>query len=255
VLLRSITKHVKEQNWFAVGIDFLIVVVGIFVGLQVSAWNDLRGERQAEVTALVALHADIVSTASELQSTIDLTAASNTSLRVLAEYADGQHDDLSVAEIDRHILFGVFRIPGFSPNMVTYDELTNTGRLDLIRNTELRKRLQHLAAEIAELRITGGGIEKMAYETTDVFLLKNYDWRGFVMLNTNNGAAVVDWVEPMKDRRDVSSALRRPEFLNIILYRARLNMVYLLNANTLSKSLEDIKMLIEDRLEEAGHKP
>ncbi len=255
MILRSITKHVKDQNWFAVGLDFIIVVVGIFVGLQVSAWNDARGERQAEITASVALHEDIVSTVSELQRTIDLTAASNTSLRVLAEYADGQHDDLSLAQIDRHILFGVYRIPGFSPNMVTYNELTNTGRLDLISNNELRKRLQELASEIATLRITGDGIEKMAYETTDAFLLKNYDWRGFVGLSTNNGNAVVDWVEPMKGRRDVSSALRQPEFLNIVLYRARLNMGYLNSANTLSKSLEDIKMLTEYRLEQAGHKP
>ena len=255
MLLRRITKHVKDQNWFAVALDFIIVVVGIFVGLQVSAWNDARGERQAEITALVALHEDMVSTISELQSATDLTTASNISLRVLAEYADGQHDNLSVAQIDRHILFGVFRIPGFSPNMVTYGELTNTGRLDLIRNTELRKRLQQLEAEIAELRIIGGGIEKMAYEITDVFLLKNYDWRGFVWLNTNNSGTIVDWLEPMKNRRDVSSALRQPEFLNIVLYRARLNMGYLNDANTLSKSLEDIKILIEDRLEQAGYEP
>ena len=31
MLLRRITKHVKDQNWFAVFIDFLIVVVGVFI--------------------------------------------------------------------------------------------------------------------------------------------------------------------------------------------------------------------------------
>ena len=40
MLLRRITEHVKTQNWFAVAIDFIIVVVGIFVGLQVSNWNE-----------------------------------------------------------------------------------------------------------------------------------------------------------------------------------------------------------------------
>ena len=42
MLLRRITKHVKDQNWFAVGIDFVIVVVGVFIGLQVANWNDDR---------------------------------------------------------------------------------------------------------------------------------------------------------------------------------------------------------------------
>jgi hypothetical protein len=42
MLLRRVTKHVKDQNWFAVGIDFAIVVVGVFIGLQVANWNERR---------------------------------------------------------------------------------------------------------------------------------------------------------------------------------------------------------------------
>lgn len=32
MILRNITKHVSDQNWFAVLIDFLIVVVGVIIG-------------------------------------------------------------------------------------------------------------------------------------------------------------------------------------------------------------------------------
>ena len=49
MLLRSVTQHVKDQNWFAVGIDFLIVVVGVFVGIQVSNWNEARLFNQTEI--------------------------------------------------------------------------------------------------------------------------------------------------------------------------------------------------------------
>jgi hypothetical protein len=42
MLLRRITKDVTDQNWFAVFIDFLIVVVGVFIGIQVANWNDVR---------------------------------------------------------------------------------------------------------------------------------------------------------------------------------------------------------------------
>jgi len=34
MILRPLTKHVKDQNWFAVGLDFFIVVFGVFIGLQ-----------------------------------------------------------------------------------------------------------------------------------------------------------------------------------------------------------------------------
>lgn len=35
MLLRRFTQHFKEQNWFAVGLDVLVVIVGIFLGMQV----------------------------------------------------------------------------------------------------------------------------------------------------------------------------------------------------------------------------
>jgi len=42
MLLRRITKHVSDQNWFAVFLDFVIVVVGVFIGIQVANWNEER---------------------------------------------------------------------------------------------------------------------------------------------------------------------------------------------------------------------
>jgi hypothetical protein len=42
MILRRITEHVKTQNWFAVGLDFVIVVVGVFIGIQVANWNAMR---------------------------------------------------------------------------------------------------------------------------------------------------------------------------------------------------------------------
>ena len=46
MLLRRIITHVKAQNWTAVALDFVIVVVGVFIGIQVANLNDARGERQ-----------------------------------------------------------------------------------------------------------------------------------------------------------------------------------------------------------------
>lgn len=47
MILRRFMKHVTDQNWFAVGLDVLVVIVGIFLGLQVQAWYDGRNEQIA----------------------------------------------------------------------------------------------------------------------------------------------------------------------------------------------------------------
>ena len=46
MILRRIREHVTGHNWFAVAIDFVIVVIGVFVGIQASNWNQARLERQ-----------------------------------------------------------------------------------------------------------------------------------------------------------------------------------------------------------------
>jgi hypothetical protein len=42
MILRRIREHVAHHNWFAVAIDFIIVVAGVFVGIQASNWNQAR---------------------------------------------------------------------------------------------------------------------------------------------------------------------------------------------------------------------
>jgi hypothetical protein len=50
MILRRVTKQVKDQNWFAVGVDFCIVVLGVFLGIQIGNWNaDAALSRKAEV--------------------------------------------------------------------------------------------------------------------------------------------------------------------------------------------------------------
>lgn len=39
MILRRVIEHVRAQNWFAVAIDFVIVVLGVFLGIQIGNWN------------------------------------------------------------------------------------------------------------------------------------------------------------------------------------------------------------------------
>lgn len=59
MLLRRVTQHMKAQNWLAVGIDFVIVVVGVFVGIQVSNWNEARLDRQTGERHLAEIAEDL----------------------------------------------------------------------------------------------------------------------------------------------------------------------------------------------------
>lgn len=47
MLLRRVAQHVRTQDWLAVVLDFAIVVVGVFIGIQLGNWNDSRQTRQS----------------------------------------------------------------------------------------------------------------------------------------------------------------------------------------------------------------
>jgi hypothetical protein len=46
MILSRITKALREQNWFAVAIEFVIVVAGVMLAFQITAWNETRGDLQ-----------------------------------------------------------------------------------------------------------------------------------------------------------------------------------------------------------------
>ena len=42
MILRRLAEAIQQQNWFVVLLEVMIVVVGIFIGLQVDDWNQER---------------------------------------------------------------------------------------------------------------------------------------------------------------------------------------------------------------------
>ena len=61
MILRRLTANLRAQNWTAIAIEFLIVVLGVFIGTQVANWNQERSERRETHRMLVQLRPEIES--------------------------------------------------------------------------------------------------------------------------------------------------------------------------------------------------
>lgn len=73
MIFRRIKAHVGKENWFAVFIDFIIVVFGVFIGIQVSNWNDVQSSKRQEQTYLVELRAEVVDNDKVISNKRELT--------------------------------------------------------------------------------------------------------------------------------------------------------------------------------------
>ncbi|MCX7554750.1 DUF6090 family protein [Marinicella sp. S1101] len=136
MLLRRITQHVQNQNWFAVFIDFLIVVVGVFIGIQVANWNETRLENQLSADFTERLRDDIFEEAWDFEYMIEYyTDVQQNAERVLADLESGKQ----LKDIDLVIAaYRASQINIITRRRSTYDELVSIGKMDLIKDQLLR---------------------------------------------------------------------------------------------------------------------
>lgn len=138
MILRSVIKHVRDQNWIAVGIDFPIVVVGVFFGIQVANWNELRVERDLEQRYLERLVTAIAQDIVEHDDAVSLAEHRERRAVLLIDALS----DASIAEDHPSELFDAVEIAGYSyhPNISdeVYEEMIATGNARIIRDDELR---------------------------------------------------------------------------------------------------------------------
>lgn len=154
MILRRVTEHVRSQNWFAVGIDFFIVVVGVFIGIQVANWNAERLERQIERDTLIRLHDDIV----------ESIAGQDRDLRFLEQQLSDQRIvvralDACTVAADEEPSFqrGLATLGYVNPPRLfrrTIDEVAASGRTEVIRSEVISDELASIVA-IVEWRAAG----------------------------------------------------------------------------------------------------
>jgi len=145
LLLRSITQHVKDQNWFAVALDFFIVVIGVFIGIQVANWNDTRANDARSELYLERIASDLNEEAAMYDDRIQFwRQVSDNGLTVLDEVSGGGSSLTSWELLLAY--FQASQVAEFYPFNSTFEELKSAGELDLIHDADLRSELSEYYA-------------------------------------------------------------------------------------------------------------
>lgn len=149
MLLRSITRHVKDQNWFAVALDFVIVVVGILIAFQITNWSTNNGNRHLEQQYLERLHDEVSDMVTLNQSSVDWDETILERMEQLGGYFIENETDIPltaehcVALIQSHIYVTSIVAPS------TIEELLSTGRILLISDEKIRSSIINFTQSIA----------------------------------------------------------------------------------------------------------
>ena len=146
MLLRSVTRHVKEQNWFAVLVDFVIVVVGVFIGIQVANWNEARQDSILSGRILERLDVEFADISGEIDVALRSHQRNMDGLIAIIEAIDNNKLPVENEDPFKAGLLYSYTHRSSTYRSATYREIIANGRIELIADEDLRKVL--LAFEI-----------------------------------------------------------------------------------------------------------
>ena len=159
MLLRRVIEHVRKQEWTAIAIDLVIVVVGVFIGIQAANWNEKRADEARARGYLERIHADLETDVANYRNR----------MRFWRAVSDYGYAGLAFADSGRtggatqwDLLLAYFQasqVAEFWPRSTTFDELKSAGELNLIANLDLRNALAHYYTEAGNPALT----ERPAY--------------------------------------------------------------------------------------------
>jgi hypothetical protein len=144
MILRRIITHFRKQEWTAIGIDFVIVVLGVFVATQVTDWNNQRLERDEYRRALARLDTEITANIETISTNLpEIERALGVANHALDVLQTCRHSAENVAAIDA----GLMEIRGTSTLPLrrrALEDLTSNASLLAHQTAEERQRFADL---------------------------------------------------------------------------------------------------------------
>ena len=150
MLMRRVIEHVRAQNWTAVGLDFVIVVVGILLALQISEWNQARQDRVRERAYLARMAAELQQSFQDIEASIEIAQEREALGRLLIDSVDDEEPVR--ADPGRYLLALLKGGYTYSPEIRShaFDELRSSGDLGLIKDKALLVAITEFYTEVRE---------------------------------------------------------------------------------------------------------
>ena len=201
MLLRRVIEHFRKQEWTAIGIDFVIVVLGVFIGIQVANWNEARADRARAHSYLERIHADLQTDLANYSDRLAFWGVVADYGRAGLAYADT--GDASGANQWQLLLsyFQASQLAEYFTTSVTYDELKSAGELHLIGDVALRNALATYYTNAGNPVLTERPAYRVHVRGVIPLDVQDYIWANCYRTNADAAQELVDCPSPINEVR------------------------------------------------------
>lgn len=152
MILARLSRAIREQNWFAVILEFVIVIAGVVIGFQITEWNAARQDHRLAAVTLERLEndfAEIVEEEARYVASISATIDAMTIMRTALQQGELPADDRESFETG---LLRAYTHREPADRSSTFVEIEANGRMSLIDSEALRRALLHYDGHVAAAR-------------------------------------------------------------------------------------------------------
>lgn len=152
MILSRLSRAVREQNWFAVALEFIIVIAGVVIGFQVTEWASARADAERETLMLSRLHGEAETNVRYFSQQVEARRDNDARRDVLIQsLLAGDFENVDPRELVGGI-FSAGNLQEPTPSRVVYDEIVSAGLTSRIGDEAMRIALAEYWSEIDSLR-------------------------------------------------------------------------------------------------------
>ena len=176
MIIRRLADALREQNWITVVLEVMIVVVGIFIGLQVDGWNEGRKKQQNIEAQLFRIAADAAALISEADRLIVGFDNRIARVQIALDVLDGTPlSEVNTLAFER-ALDESYQLNEVEVDLPSLDILMSTGDIDQVADANVRNALLALASEWRQRKIVIAHVRSLLdIVNQDIFKGIGYD--------------------------------------------------------------------------------
>lgn len=160
MILQRLATSIRKQDWFTVVIETLIVVLGVFLGLQLGNWNAERERCAEEAVYLARLHDEVLNLIETRRGLVDRRAETLSDMNDAVALLFSPETRSLRAEECESLAYNHY-ISNPTDDLGSLLELQSSGRISIIQNTEVSEALRAYLLTRARARDSQSQIAKL----------------------------------------------------------------------------------------------
>jgi len=218
MILRRVIAHFKKQEWTAIGLDFVIVVAGVYLGIYLGNVRDAQKYAAETRQSLQALEAEMRSDLPRLDEIIAFQTEKAEDYHRLIEALGEDHPD--GAELKSLIETTNKGNDTFFPSKSAYEAMKTAGYLASLPDAELRSALTRLfERDYVRQHYNADYYDQVGYDVYNLITAQCWDRFGGKLLSCGEDSAAVlrNGVSTISDQGDyylsLLTGIVRPEIV------------------------------------------